>query len=226
MESGNRGFELTGEDSFLRSRDASIAAAARDVDNVANLFGEMIIGLRRTQGFEATAQVIKTGAGGQGMAQLQGVVRDLQNEELRLLLLRDAEASRRLAQTRSLLIAGAVLGLLITGSASWSVRGVVILHDITERKRAEVKLTRSAEELRSSNQELERFALVASHDLQAPLRMVSGYIELIRRRYADKFDDDGREFIGYALDGADRQCTQVSRQRCAAYRYLRALRRR
>lgn len=127
MESGNRGFELTGEDSFLRSRDASIAAAARDVDNVANLFGEMIIGLRRTQGFEATAQVIKTGAGQQVMAQLQGVVRDMQNEELRLLLLRDAEASRRLAQTRSLLMAGAVLGLLITWSASWSVRGVVIL---------------------------------------------------------------------------------------------------
>ncbi|RQG89877.1 PAS domain S-box protein [Natrarchaeobius halalkaliphilus] len=71
------------------------------------------------------------------------------------------------------------------------------LADITERKRFERRLE-------ESNKRLEQFAYAASHDLQEPLRMVTSYLQLIERRYADELDEDGEEFIQFATDGADR----------------------
>ena len=60
------------------------------------------------------------------------------------------------------------------------------------------------ESLLRSNAELERFAYVASHDMRQPLRMISSYIGLIQRRLGDNADEELREFLGYAVDGAQR----------------------
>jgi light-regulated signal transduction histidine kinase (bacteriophytochrome) len=68
----------------------------------------------------------------------------------------------------------------------------------------EQKVDERTEALHRSNEELRRFAYVASHDLQEPLRTVTSYLQSIEQRYPDKLDGEGREFITFAVDGARR----------------------
>ena len=76
--------------------------------------------------------------------------------------------------------------------------------DITERKKTEKKMNKTMGELERSNQELERFAYVSSHDLQEPLRMITLYSQLLERRYRDSLDSDADDFIEYIVENAKR----------------------
>ena len=77
-------------------------------------------------------------------------------------------------------------------------------NDMTERAQVQAALMKQAEELARSNRDLEQFAYAASHDLQEPLRAVSGCMQLFEARYEGKFDERGDEFIHHAVDGATR----------------------
>jgi PAS domain S-box-containing protein len=145
IESSYRGFALTGKESYLDSYRVSIVSAGQDEATVRNLtvdnpkqqiliptlgrlaaqkiqFGERIISLRQKTGMEAAADAVRSGTGDRAMGEFQDVVRQMHDEELRLLILRDADAKRHLGQTKIVLILGTVLGLLIAAASGWSVQ--------------------------------------------------------------------------------------------------------
>lgn len=73
-----------------------------------------------------------------------------------------------------------------------------------QKNQIETELELTNKKLILSNNELEQFAYVASHDLQEPLRMVTSYVQLLESRYESKFDAEGKEFIAFAVDGTSR----------------------
>src|SRR6204780_2599696 len=88
-----------------------------------------------------------------------------------------------------------------------STEGILVtaaIRDISVRKKSEEHLVKTVGELKRSNDELQQFAYVSSHDLQEPLRMVASYTQLMAKRYKGRLDSDADEFIAYAVDGCNR----------------------
>jgi signal transduction histidine kinase len=83
------------------------------------------------------------------------------------------------------------------------------LDEIHRRRQAEQALAQSAAELQRSNRDLEDFAHIVSHDLQAPLRSVISFCTLLQRRYEGQLGSDADEFIGFAIGGAQRMQTLI-----------------
>ena len=92
----------------------------------------------------------------------------------------------------------------ITDSDGNYVMSRAIIIDIGERKQIEEQMEKLITELKRSNQELQQFAYVASHDLQEPLRTISSFTQLIERRYHGKLDEDADEFMDYIAEAAQR----------------------
>ncbi len=102
-------------------------------------------------------------------------------------------------------------GIVVRDEKGIPYRIIGAMQDITERiqkeivlKELNIQLNKRAEELATSNAELEQFAYIASHDLQEPLRMVTSFLTQIQKKYEPQLDEAGQIYIRFAVDGAVR----------------------
>jgi signal transduction histidine kinase len=246
IESGVRGYILTGDESYLgpyssatnqiaqnlrelRTLTADNPAQQKSLDFLEPTVGarlqraEFMIELRKREGLEGAAAPPQLGVGKQAMDQIRDRIEAMKGEEDRLLRSRTQTADRSSGDTTFLIVAGDTIAV-----AFGCIAGLVIAQEMKQRRRAEesvkqlnadlerrveertAELASQTKELERSNTELQQFAYVASHDLQEPLRMVASFTQLLAKRYADKIDDDGRDFINFAVDGATRMQTLIT----------------
>ena len=101
------------------------------------------------------------------------------------------------------------VSLLSTAPEDWS-EVVVTFTDLTNRRDLEQSLRRANESLRRSNEDMEQFAYTVSHDLQEPLRIISGYVALLTRRFGGSIDPNEMEFFGYITDATARMQAMIN----------------
>lgn len=90
-----------------------------------------------------------------------------------------------------------------------SIRQILDLK-LEDNEEVEFRLKRLIKELKMSNQELERFAYVSSHDLKEPLRMIISFLQLLKSRYYNSLDQDANDFIDFAVEGAQRMDMMIN----------------
>ncbi|MGJ8669358.1 MAG: sensor histidine kinase [Oceanococcus sp.] len=133
--------------------------------------------------------------------------RHLLEEDAAILMLKRDEVRERELQRRR--PGQAQQWLLINMAPIWTDSGklqhfILQMQDVTARRQAEQNLRESNADLLRSNEELKRFAFIASHDLREPLRGIGGSIQLIARRYKETLSGDGQELAAQAVAGVKR----------------------
>jgi PAS domain S-box-containing protein len=179
IESSTRGYVLTGDKSYLVTYSAGVSRTKEEQGIIRNLtsdnptqqrtlaildaivaerieLGDRVIALRSNKGLEATLEAFRTARGKQMMDDFRVGIHDMQQEEERLLVIRVADAKRRLNQSKVALVIGVVLGLLITALAGWSVE-----RDNAARERAENALREGEQSFRTLANSMSQFAWMA-----------------------------------------------------------------
>jgi signal transduction histidine kinase len=239
-ETGQRGYLLTGQESYLKPYNSAVKTIARQIEDLRQLTvadpeqQQQIIGLqplvtrkltelkqtidlRKNKGLEAAVQLVSTNQGQALMLQLRQKIQQLQSENSRELQNRLRAKEEDYRRVQLIFSVGIILNL-----AAFYLVYRAIGQETIERKRAEallrqlnqeledrvqertLKLKQANDNLFRSNQELEEFAYVASHDLQEPLRAVNSYAQLFARKYQGHLDAKADKYLNYIMEGATR----------------------
>ena len=206
LESSARGYILTERESYLENYRASVVHSQSQVTLVRNLtldnpaqqrqipilenlaaqkiqLAERVIAVRRAEGLQPAVDAILSGGGQQIMDAYREVIREMQDEEHRLLVLRDADAKRRLYQTKTVLILGTFLGVLIAASAGWSAH-----RDSLARGLAEAALRDSEDKYRRLIQGVQDYAIL----MLGPQGEIRSWNPGAERMTGCKFEEDRR----------------------------------
>ena len=206
VESNARGYLLTNDESFLieyrsgiadEEKDQSIIRALtadndaqqRRLDTLSTLsnnkfqLAEKVLALRRSEGLEAATAAIQEGSGKRIMDDFQTVLDQMRSEEMRLLILRESDAKHRLAETKTILLLGTILGLLITSVAGWSVN-----RDNSARVTAEDALHEGEDRFRTLANNIPQLAWMADE---------TGYIFWYNDRWFDYTGTTLAEMAGW-----------------------------
>jgi signal transduction histidine kinase len=208
-------------------RQQPALAALEEATARMSLHNRQVVALEASQDHGAAQRLVATGKGKKVMDQIRGLISALSAEDRKQLEQRDQQFQASLTWKTLIIVAGSLVGFTAVGLAALAIN-----RSLRERTRLNVELRQSLAEntkmldrlhiagadLTRSNQELEQFAFVASHDLQEPLRKVSSFSQLLAAQYKGKLDAEADEFIGYMVDGAERMQTLI--QNLLAYSRL------
>lgn len=214
-ESAQRGYLITGEESFLEAHHAVVISLPQQMteleeltkDNpeqqqqiaimedmvqdrlhVLRLGIDMLANRTGISGEEVAALV--RGDGRQTMGQLRVQMQRMINAEEALLKERASLVEERATSTKRWIVFGNLFAVTLLLMAVW-----LILREIEQRRVAQREIEKTAAQLELTNKELESFSYSVSHDLRSPLRAIDGYSRIFEEDFADKLDDEGRRLL-------------------------------
>ena len=157
---------------------------------------EQTIKLRQSGDFEAASNVVLKERGSQAMDDIRKIISTVITKENENLAKRGAEQEASFTNAMLLFVIVLLFAAVM----------ILLLFHLTQREARELerRVALRTEELQRSNQDLQQFAYVASHDLKEPLRMISSYSTLLQRRYEGRLEDDADAYIQYIVDGVKR----------------------
>ena len=222
VELAQRGFLLTADERFaadLHNLRASIYNEVNEVSKVTRdqhwfellnvALGQKLeeidqsMNVRRNEGIEAATEIVKSDAGNQPMDSIRIIFRNLMESESRQLKERSANQRSRFIETMTLFSLALLLNILLLMGMGYLVRREAA-HTQALNVELERRVALRTEALQRSNEDLQQFAYVASHDLKEPMRMVSTYSTLLQRKYAQLLVGEGEIFLGFIGDGVRR----------------------